>query len=975
MRTFSRLAGWALLGSATVGLAALPPGLFFHASFDTLTATADVAGGAKESSFTASLDLRSAEGVKGAGLLQQAGERCSYEIKGNLDTRQGTFSIWVKPLNWDGHSGKFRHFLVASPAPDLSLLLYLYPIGDEAVFNYIRVGAGTPQDATWRAGAPVDMLKRNEWTQLVSTWDGTGVRLYANAKRVGEGLVGAPLPPLPTGSFTICPIDFWRNAQWGDPQEQTICDEVRVFDHALSDEEVLDLYGAEVPGGLTGMVPKLVVELTPDYFAKTIDVTLRPAHLTPEWEARLGQGAAITLTVRAPNGQELLSRSLPSTANAVRVPVPAWADGDYTAVAEITVAEARLSGTATLTKPPTPWLPAQTDWRAERVLPPWTPLRREGTTVRYWNGEVALPGALPTQMSSGGEALLTAPVRLVGAAPAAWQSPTVLEEQPFRVSFRDTGTVGALSVVSTTQIEFDGMIRIDVSLTPPPVGAQLGELTLEIPLRAEVARYYRNPVCRDWDGKSWDEKAFEPYGWLGNERRGLAWFMESSANWSPGADQPAVTLRREGEAVVVRLHLISTPTAIPGEISYTIGLQPTPVRPLSADLYEQRFASGPQFKGSNLFVYGWGQQLAALSGGLTAYDPAAQRALVDRWRADGKESLSYTCTQCTANCSPEYLFFRAEWNQPYGATFAGYKRLPDNAPYSIVPTCPRSSFADFLVGRAQEHLRQDWSGGLYTDIDGAISCDNARHGCGFKDAFGRSGRTWPLYAHRALSRRLYAACHDAGKLYFSHAHSNWYSLFNAFNDGWCPGEQYSSAVIGKPSFYMDEIPDRTWRTEFSSTSTGVPTFLLPELDRLAGAAALQDPGPSASCLAMALSYGVPLWAGSINQRVVEEVWAVQQQFGLRGAQFVPFWEQREWTVSDPAVRLSLWRKPGARLLALTNLTAAACKIELRPSAGRTDAQYRAGWNTAALEVSGGAATLTVAAKSGTLLLVSLPDGK
>ena len=42
-----------------------------------------------------SATLRSQEGIKGAGLLQEKGERCSYQLAGNLDTTQGTYSVWV----------------------------------------------------------------------------------------------------------------------------------------------------------------------------------------------------------------------------------------------------------------------------------------------------------------------------------------------------------------------------------------------------------------------------------------------------------------------------------------------------------------------------------------------------------------------------------------------------------------------------------------------------------------------------------------------------------------------------------------------------------------------------------------------------------------------------------------------------------------------------------------------------------------
>ncbi|NLC58901.1 MAG: LamG domain-containing protein, partial [Armatimonadetes bacterium] len=777
------LAALALLGIGCSGaIAAVPPGLLFHASFDTLTTNADVAQGDPRSSLAVGLDLRSAEGIKGTGLRLERGERCSYSIPGNLDTRQGTFSIWVKPLNWDGHSGKFRHFLAVTGQPGYVMLLYLYPIGDEAVIQYINLNAGTPEEATWSAGAPVEILQLRQWTHLVSTWDSQAVRVYANGKRVGEGRVAAPLPKLTQGEFTICPIDFWQNAEWGDPEEQTLCDEVRVFDRALTDEEVLDLYAHDLPGGLKELAPRLAVTLTPDYAARVIEVGVRGAHLTPAWEARLKR-TPLSLSVHSPQGASLFNKRVPLPQKPLRVPVGQWQDGEYTARARLAADGESLQGEAKLVKPPTPWLPGHRDWKADRVLSPWKPLTVHGQQVRYWNGTITFSGALPARVTAGGQPILAAPVRLVAEAPATWEPTRITGAKPHRVGLAGKGRLGRLTATFQALVEFDGLIRTDLTLTPPAGGVALNSLTIEIPLRPEVATYYRNPVCQPWDGNALEEKEFLPYAWLGNEERGLSWFMESAANWRIGRDEPALTVRREGQAVVVRLRLISTPTRVTQPLTYTIGFEATPIRPPDPGRYGIFFASGPQFRGSNTFVYGWGQQIAALNGRLIAYDPPAQRKLIEDWRTQGKRALSYTCLQCTANLSPEYHFFGAEWNQPYGSSFSGYKRVPDEAPYSIVPVCPQSSFADFLLWCAGEHLRQEWGDGIYTDIDAAVPCDNRLHGCGYTDAFGATGRTWPLYAHRGLSRRLYALCRDAGKPYFSHAHSHWYSLFNAFNDG------------------------------------------------------------------------------------------------------------------------------------------------------------------------------------------------
>jgi hypothetical protein len=960
----------ALLLSCTAACA-LPPGQLFYVSFDKLLTTADFAAGSPASTFTANLELRSQEGIKGAGLLQEKGERCSYQIAGNFDTSQGTYSVWVKPLNWDGRADKFHHFIVVDGGQAYRMLLYLYPIGDRNVSHYLQTNAKTPQEAVSRVGAPVDILKQGEWTHLVSTWDARELRLYANGKRVGEGLTSGTLPKLTEGTFTICPVQYWQHPQWSDPDERTLCDEVRVFDRALTDDEVLDLHAMDVPGGLADLKPALAVSMKPDYFGQTLTVTLKPAHLDAAWQQRLPQATA-TLTVTDPHGAVIKTLAGPLSDKPLIVPVKSWADGDYTAIASLTAAGQTLSGEAKVTKPPTPWLPKVTDWRADRVLEPWTPLSLTGTTVQYWNGQVALPEAFPTQVKTAGQDLLAAPIRLVGDGAATWSSPEVGESKPFRIATTGAGKLAGMTASYRTLMEFDGLIRTDITLTPPKSGVDVTYLTLEIPLQPEVAKYYRNPACQPFDGQSLEEKEFLPYAWLGNEQRGLSWFMESSANWRQGKDQPAMTIRREGDAVIVRLHLISEPTKITKPLTYTFGFEPTPVRPPNPDLYDIRLSGGPQYEGSNHFVYGWGQQISLLNATLLARDPAAERKLVDGWRARGKHNLDYTCLQCTANLSAEYAFFGEEWNQPYGPTFSGYKRFGDNAPYSMVPVCPQSSFPEYLLWCVKQNLENDWSSGIYTDIDGTTPCDSTRHGCGFTDAFGRTGRTVPLYLHRAVSRRLYALCHDHGKRYFSHAHSRWYSLFNAFNDGWCPGEQYSSSVIGKPHFYMTDIPDRVWRTEFYAGPTGASAFLLPELDRLTGGKPLEDRGPSECLVVAAMCYGVPLWAGSIRRDVVEEFWAAQIAFGMKGVTFTPYWEQWEFTVSDPEVRVSTWRKPGQRLVVLANFTDQDRAVQL--TAKCPQARITAAWKADSATVTGPNVKVTVPAYNGLLLRVeAMPD--
>ncbi len=445
--------------------------------------------------------------------------------------------------------------------------------------------------------------------------------------------------------------NYWRNKEWGDPQEQTVCDEVRIFDRVLTDDEILDLYAADSPDSVPRAAPTLVVELLPSYSAKSLAIQVRPAHLDAVWKERVATGATLAVGVRDPRSGVCFSYSGSSERQQFTAQLPDWYDGAYVADAQLSVHGQSLQGQATLTKPPTPWLPAQQDRRAPRVLPPWTPLTRRdgpkhGHMIHYWNGEVTLADPFPTQLIVRGQPLLAGPIRLVASPAATWDEGRVTEQQPQRITLSGAGRLGDLSATFSTLMEF------------------------------------------------------------------------------------------------------------------------------------------------------------------------------------------------------------------------------------------------------------------------------------------------------------------------------------AFNDGWCPGEQYSSAVVGKPSFYMDEIPDRVWRTEFYSAITGVGTFLLPEIGRLGDELRLQERGPSESCLAAALAYGVPVWVGGINPRVVEEVWDAQQAFGMRDAEFVPFWQQRDVSCSDAELRVSLWRKKGGHwLLAVTNFTDHERTAELRMRMPDGHVQFRPAWQADRLTVSEDSARLTIPAKRGSLVIV------
>ncbi len=104
----------------------------------------------------------------------------------------------------------------------------------------------------------------------------------------------------------------------------------------------------------------------------------------------------------------------------------------------------------------------------------------------------------------------------------------------------------------TTEVEFDGFVTVDWSLTLKP-GQALDGLAVEIPLRPEHAKYlYTWPTVRPGALKADFASRFKPIVWLGDEDRGLSWVCESDESWLLSDPERAVQVLKRDREVVLR---------------------------------------------------------------------------------------------------------------------------------------------------------------------------------------------------------------------------------------------------------------------------------------------------------------------------------------------------------------------------------------------------------------------------------------
>ena len=246
-----------------------------------------------------------------------------------------------------------------------------------------------------------------------------------------------------------------------------------------------------------------------------------------------------------------------------------------------------------------PWLGTK-EGLTESVPAPWTPMKAEGEAVRCWGRVYRFARSLlATEVVTRDASVLAGPIRLhgrVNGQELTWQgsTATITAKGPTRVTLTGQATGPGVALTGTTLVEFDGMIRSDLTISPKGE-ATIQELTLEVPLKPQHARYLYHFPGRwgsvDNSGflpeKGWIH-AFKPFVWLGDEDRGFSWFCESDQNWYPLDSQEALTIDRSPQAVTLRCHLVAKEQKISQPLKYTFGFQATPVKHPEKTVWDYR---------------------------------------------------------------------------------------------------------------------------------------------------------------------------------------------------------------------------------------------------------------------------------------------------------------------------------------------------------------------------------------------------
>lgn len=723
--------------------------------------------------------------------------------------------------------------------------------------------------------------------------------------------------------------------------------------------------------------PPIVARMTPVPSRELIKTGISLAGAAPE------ERGTMQILFKDKQGKTALQQELPADREEIdtAISMAALPPGDY----EVHFVLKTASGNemATTVIPFKKW--ETPDWLKERAgidalqpdwLPrPWTKIQTAQNRVSVWGRDfVFQPGSLLAGITSQNKNLLAGGVTIKYQHKGKEQTLSISAPKfdsinNGRVVLSQTGQSPDFDLKLTQTIEFDGMDRIDLTLTPKAANLSIDKLWLELPFQNLPFAASTSLDAHFWQHGLAEDAFFNTprayrWIWLGNDDVGCAVFADNYKGWIINSKKPRMTLRTQGDTRTLELRLVNEPSTVSGPMAITFGLQPSPFKPR----FEGWRGIRPDGMGlapppTNLvmphssiwnscdskpsprnwavlhdmlkFLHDRGQRVYPYIGSffISPYDCISRDFPFDPTQSPIPEKYRLYSKQ-TATRQEEYFYYAEDW--------LGTPRSIGENPWETrqeARVSPSSSYTDYFVYGVEQMLKRSDLDGLYLDIQQPmISFDPAKgHIVITKDGV-REG-TAELFATRDFYKRLYRVFEqnrgeNSHPWFMGHGFAA-NAPFSSFWDINFNGEEIKpdapfqatalniqKNLCGDPIAILDPAEKDpgcnayAYRAIFGQ-QFGLPTMFLPQYGYLPE---LNLPQHSREMLSLTFVHNNLLWPSYIPARPVYDFWdKVEIPFGMADTEFFPYWSNGIKT-SAPFIKASYWKKQNGNdyLVAIAN---------------------------------------------------------
>jgi Concanavalin A-like lectin/glucanases superfamily/Glycoside hydrolase 123, N-terminal domain len=923
-------------------------GLTFHVTYDKRSTTADFAKGNPASTTKdINLEFRLFPGFNNKNAFNIAqDEELKYDPLNNVSPHKGTVIMWAMANNYSpntvktsdlkkSHKQHVNFYLKDRKGNWVHMFLYQY-FSNSTIYFYWNNSSQPKEHGYKLAAGSLKSVRKKQWYQVAATWDEKELKFFLNGKLASRTQLPSSakdtfnLKPDPKKSFLGIRFNHWKKLDTG---AQLVVDDLLIYDRALTDVEIAKQYAVSA-GKNANMadMPNIAIRLDGVDLMKGPINTLRAdidyAGLDEKWhKAIAAKKVKASATLTDAKGKAQKAAWTVSGSEETRFFKNVSVPGKYTLA--LTLKSAGLKDEKVkkdVVRPDTSWL--GNGLGAEDVVPkPWTPMTvSDDNVVSVWNRTLHFDDhPLPRKITHGGDSLLASPPEIVvvtdkGKAKIAWKL-TKKDVHKSWVTFTGEGKAKDFTVTWTTRVDFDGTLRCDYKFHGKP---KVRDLKLTWTVDRKFSEYLMTPLLSMEGNGSWStayprgQRITPDVVWLTSNKKGFAWSPEHDANWIyDNAKEKPISVRVDKKGGHCTIQMINREVTLPEGTGYHAIFTATPSRPLPKDW--RTFRLGGYNRQPNCH-YTLSHHSGSGFDGVFSYRPSKDfgKCIAQMKKYKRKNIIAYGGATALNDYCAEGKYFDRYWGIPSGPKVPFIDRL-SNIKSMQTNICPRTRYSDYIMDnfrRLFDHPLQMHKG-IYYDLASNYQCDNALHGCKFKDAFGREVSRLVMWGLRKHIMRTMKYCHSRGRIVVLHSHSFFMPMVHGLGDYWFPGEQYSSLMMRKktPYVYSDVIGESVYRTELSSKIKGVGISFLGQLKRANRSYGTVDQ-TKAMCAKLLLN-DVPMAMAYEDEPTINKVWGVTLDYKLDSSKFVAYYDKaNRIKSSNPKIAVSYHLCADGRVLAI-----------------------------------------------------------
>jgi hypothetical protein len=655
-----------------------------------------------------------------------------------------------------------------------------------------------------------------------------------------------------------------------------------------------------------------------------------------------------------------------------RLALPPLKPGTYVLEASMTLADGTVLGPMRSAFTKKDEAQAYPEWwgkkfgNVERVLPPFTALVRKGATVTCWGREYTLNAlGLPAAIHSQRTPILAAPARLVVVAGGKetlvplTSAPAFTDTTDWRVRFTGKTSGGGLDFRASGWLEQDGLVYVELTYGPSgKAPVTVDALRIEYPLSEADADCLTCigpganfsskttmvlPPKKAGDGATAPSRlwstldtgksgcgmtvgTFYPTVWIGNERRGLVWWADNDQGWFPEDTVAAHDAVRQGNAVVLRNHIIGKPVALTAPRTLAFSYLATPARPFTQNW---RMVGATE---DGTFV----QPFRGIRADSKTGQPVNPGAQQQNWiHPESRYPEEWSAIWAEQKAKADAHARHYQWSDPYSArngvnfthmSFAlhgyGRKSILNELYDYFGPEWEgnldtwNESYIDYAMYLFDQGLREGGVRSTYWDITFPQEFTNLLSGLSYRLPDGRIQRGYNGWNLRRFFMRLQALMVDYGlfpNAVGSHSTNAYVPVAMPWLDAVLDGERNWNLDITDLD-WVDYYPIERMRAMSCPHSWGTPICWMANMDTTS--AAKRDAGKRVQAMWVWMhdSWRNPY----IPQAAVMPTPILDWGIASDQTVYHPYWRNPYVTCADKDVLISLWQLPDRVMLGVFN---------------------------------------------------------